>query len=128
MKICEHLAGLVVCANDGLDVDLLVSRSLVGWEEESDLCVKCLNVIQQRQRQRQSHSYPAKTKTGTQLFLRSLFDWQEKCVNLIIQDEPKGKDRHMERGNDRDTYTERHKDKRKNLPTCFWPTQGRRLQ
>lgn len=32
------LAGLpVVCANDGLDVDLLVSSSLVGWEDESDL-------------------------------------------------------------------------------------------
>ena len=64
MKICEHLAGLVVCANDGLDVDLLVSRSLVGWEEESDLCVKCLNVIQQRQRQ--SHSYLVRTKTKTE--------------------------------------------------------------
>jgi hypothetical protein len=31
------LAGLVVCAKDGLDVDLLVSSSLVDWEEESDL-------------------------------------------------------------------------------------------
>lgn len=31
------LAGLVVCAKDGLDVDLLVSSSLDGWEEESDL-------------------------------------------------------------------------------------------
>ena len=28
---------MVVCAKDGLDVDLLVSSSLVGWEEESDL-------------------------------------------------------------------------------------------
>ena len=31
------LVGLVVCAKDGLDVDLLVSSSLDGWEEESDL-------------------------------------------------------------------------------------------
>ena len=42
---------MVVCANDGLDVDLLVSSSLVGWEEESDLRVVCVN--------------PAKTKTKT---------------------------------------------------------------
>ena len=34
---CLDLAGLVVCAKDGLDVDRLVSSSLVGWEEESDL-------------------------------------------------------------------------------------------
>ena len=37
---CLYLAGLVVCAKDGLDVDLLVSSSLDGWEEESDLCVR----------------------------------------------------------------------------------------
>ena len=35
--LCLDLAGLVVCAKDGLDVDLLVSSSLDGWEEESDL-------------------------------------------------------------------------------------------
>ena len=50
-KVFGYLAGLVVCANDGLDVDLLVSSSLDGWEEESDLCVMCVN--------------PAKTKTKT---------------------------------------------------------------
>ena len=39
-SVLLDLAGLpVVCANDGLDVDLLVSSSLVGWEDESDLCV-----------------------------------------------------------------------------------------
>ena len=38
--LCLYLAGLVVCAKDGLDVDLLVSSSLDGWEEESDLCVR----------------------------------------------------------------------------------------
>ena len=51
MKKVLYLAGLVVCANEGLDVDLLVSSSLVGWEEESDLRVMCVN--------------PAKTKTKT---------------------------------------------------------------
>ena len=40
MKKVLYLAGLVVCANEGLDVDLLVSSSLVGCEEESDLGVK----------------------------------------------------------------------------------------
>lgn len=47
-----YLAGLVVCAKDGLDVDLLVSSSLDGWEEESDLCVR--------------KSHPVKNKTKTE--------------------------------------------------------------
>ena len=105
---CLYLAGLVVCAKDGLDVDLLVSSSLDGWEEESDLCVR-------RIRQRQS-----------------LVGWDGKCVNLIqtIQDKLKDKDRHRHTGKDncRDTYTERHNDTKKDLPTCFSPTQDRKPQ